>query len=276
MAPTPEKKAVAKPAKAPAAAAGKVAKTRKPRSRNYTLGNGIVRFSKTKMFHKKAVYRFLGKKTRKAEKAKKPVSVVKKIGGDKNGGSRTVLLMKRKTFYPTQDKMPAPKYKNTFSKHVRRTRKTLVPGAILILLAGRHKGKRVVLLKVLASGLLLVTGPFKINGCPMRRISQRYVIGTSGKLDISSVKVPEHLNDAYFKKNKKSTKRAVKRKEGEDIFTAKKEKYVASEQRKTDQKTVDNSLLSLIKKHPDRKVLHQYFTAMFGLRSSQYPHRMKF
>lgn len=53
MAPTPEKKAVAKPAKAPAAAAGKVAKTRKPRSRNYALGNGIVRFSKTKMFHKK-------------------------------------------------------------------------------------------------------------------------------------------------------------------------------------------------------------------------------
>ncbi|XP_077298851.1 ribosomal protein L6 [Arctopsyche grandis] len=274
MAPTPTKVA-AKPAAAkPKTAKGDLKK--RPRKRNSELGNGIVRFSKTKMFHKKAVYRFIGKKTPKTVKPKKRVSIIKKIGGEKNGGTRVVFLKKRKAFYPTQDKMPKTSYKKCFSKHVRNTRSILEPGRILILLAGRHKGKRVVLVKVLPSGLLLVSGPFRYNGCPLRRISQRYVIGTSAKLDISSVTVPEHLNDLYFKKNKKSSKRSVKRKEGEDIFSAKKEKYAASEERKADQKTVDLALLKVIRKNPDRKVLKQYFKSMFGLRSSQYPHRMKF
>lgn len=52
---------------------------------------------------------------------------------------------------------------------------------------------------------------------------QRYVIGTSTKVDLGDFKLPESLSDEYFKKNKKSTKRAVKRKAGEDIFASKKE-----------------------------------------------------
>lgn len=49
MAP-PKPKAVVKPAAAPA---GGVKKAKVGKPRNYDLGNGVVRFSKSKMFHKK-------------------------------------------------------------------------------------------------------------------------------------------------------------------------------------------------------------------------------
>lgn len=49
MAP-PQPKAAAKPAAAPA---GGVTKAKVGKPRNYDLGNGVVRFSKSKMYHKK-------------------------------------------------------------------------------------------------------------------------------------------------------------------------------------------------------------------------------
>ncbi|KAK9874427.1 hypothetical protein WA026_002771 [Henosepilachna vigintioctopunctata] len=261
MAPTPENKE---------SKTKKVIKQGKPR--NYDLGNGVVRFSRSKMYHKKALYKFVGKKVAATKKPVKPCVIEKPIGGDKNGGKRFVLVKKRKNYYPTQDKIRPRPAKKCFKQHVRKLRPTLTPGTVLVLLAGSHKGKRVVLLKQLHSGLLLVTGPFGINGCPLRRISQRYVIGTQTKIDLSNVKLPENLNDEYFRRERK---KRSKKEEG-DIFQTKKEGYKVSDQRKADQKVVDKLVHEAIRKHPDRKVLLAYLSAMFGLKSSQYPHRLQF
>lgn len=94
-------------------------------------------------------------------------------------------------------------------------RPSLTPGTVLILLAGRFRGKRVVLLKNLPQGVLLVTGPFKVNGVPLRRVNARYVIATSQKIDLSGVdqaKVDEIASEKYFAREK------ADKKKGEEEF----------------------------------------------------------
>jgi large subunit ribosomal protein L6e len=84
-------------------------------------------------------------------------------------------------------------------------RPSLKPGAVLILLAGRFRGKRVVYLKPLSGGVLLVTGPMKINGVPLRRVNARYVIATSTVVDLDGVDV-DKFDDKYFAREKEAKK----------------------------------------------------------------------
>merc|ERR1712141_77904 len=185
--------------------------------RNYALEGGVYRFGRSKMYHKKATYKFLKKKAATKAAPKKPTFVEKQIGGAKNGGTRMVRVKKAVNDYPTIDPAPKGTSKNFFSKHKRSLRPSLAPGAVAILLAGVHKGKRVIVLKQLETGLLLVTGPMKCNGCPLRRVNQIYLLATSTKVDVSGVKIPANINDEYFRRAPKK----ANNKEG-DIFERKK------------------------------------------------------
>ncbi|RWS28474.1 60S ribosomal protein L6-like protein [Leptotrombidium deliense] len=209
---------------------------------------------------------------------KKPKFIVKQIGGEKNGGKRLVRVKKERKFYPTEDRPKRVRTGHvTFSRHRRHLKQGLEPGRVVIILAGRHKGKRVVVLKQLPSGLLLVTGPMKLNGCPLRRMHQMFTIVTSTKLDISSVKIPDTVNDKYFKRKRDTSKKAKsKRGEGGDIFETKAEGYKPDEQRKKDQIEIDKQLIDVIRKHPEKKLMFSYLGSYFQLRNKMYPHAMKF
>merc|ERR1712241_214127 len=132
-------------------------------------------------YHKKAIYKFVKKVAKKPAAEKKQIFVEKKVGGAKNGGTRMVRVKKLANDYPTVDAAPKGTSVNFFSKHKRTVRASLSAGTVAILLAGVHKGKRVVVLKQLETGLLLVTGPFKLNGTPLRRVNQRFLLATATK-----------------------------------------------------------------------------------------------
>jgi large subunit ribosomal protein L6e len=240
---------------------------------------GIMRLSRGRMFHKRGLWliekwKKQNEKKPEDKKAKTAAKIIKKqVKGDKNGGSRNVRVKRFPKFYPTEEKpRKLSTNKKSFSQHKHKLRSSIKPGSVLILVAGRHAGKRVVFLKQLKSGLLLVTGPYKLNGCPLRRINQIYVIATSAKIDISKVNVPENIDDTFFNRIKA---RKQKPTEGE-IFEKKEEKYKVTEERKAAQLNIDKQVLASIKGSSDKTFLAGYLKARFGLSNKQYPHKMKF
>jgi large subunit ribosomal protein L6e len=145
----------------------------------------------------------------------------------------------------------------------------------------------VVFLKQLESGLLLVTGPFKVNGVPLRRVNQAYVIATSTKVDLegvkvccmicfkglplNSVKVDEKLNDSYFTKTATKGPRSAESEFFEDGKPKAKEAY--PESKSADQKQIDKAIIASIKKTEN---LTKYLQASWGLSKGQFPHELKF
>ncbi|KAJ3302088.1 hypothetical protein HDV03_005432 [Kappamyces sp. JEL0829] len=228
---------------------------------------GISRLSRSQAYAKRALFKKPKSNTPPTDKSAVPTTKTVKMKGGKNGDSRVVPLVKPPKFYPADD-IPKPKAsRKTHSKAPLRA--SITPGTVLILLAGRFRGKRVVFLKQLDSGLLLVTGPHKINGVPLRRVNQAYVIATSTKVDISKVKVDAKLNDAYFNVAKADKVKPT----AEALFGEGREKPEVSAARVADQKAVDTQLLAAVAKVPSLKA---YLSTSFALSKGQFPHKLKF
>ena len=124
------------------------------------------------------------------------------------------------------------KVKSTVEKKAPKLRKNIQPGQILILLASKFRGKRVVFLKQLESGLLLVTGPFALNGVPLKRVNQRYCIATSTKVDLGGADF-KSITDSYFAQEK-TGKKGLKGQE--KFFAAEAPKKVLPQEKKDGQK----------------------------------------
>merc|ERR1712055_210610 len=219
--------------------------------------------SRSAVYRKRALYKRKKTATTPVAKVEAEKTKVKPIGGDKNGGERTVPIKREPRFYPTEDVKKPLRHR----KAVRapKLKKSLTPGTVVILLAGRHKGKRVIFVKDLQdSGLILVTGPYKLNGVPLRRVPQSYVIGTQTKVDVSGC--TGEINPAMFKREKKA-------KAASEMFEESADGYSPSEEKKALQEQVDESILAEISKEPH---LRKYMEQLFTLRKKQFPHEMVF
>ena len=214
------------------------------------LLHGVNRLGRVASFQKKGRFNAvkLGAKGKKEEKKVVPIST------------------KEARWYAADD-VKKPLASRKANHKPTRLRKSITPGTVLILLAGRFRGKRVVFLKALESGLLLVTGPYKINGVPLRRVNQAYVIATSTRVDVSGVNTKQ-INDAFFARAKKD-----KSSKDAEFFTEESKKAERPAEKKKAQVAVDTPVLKAIK---DVEFLKHYLNAKFSLTKGQKPHELKF
>jgi large subunit ribosomal protein L6e len=171
-------------------------------------------------------------------------------------------MVKKYDWYPADD------VKTPFNRHTPRApkiRKSIAPGQVLILLSGRFRGKRVVFLKQLKSGLLCVTGPYKINGVPVKRVNQVYTMTTSAKVDLKGIKLDD-ISDETFKKEHAKKTRSHK------FFESEAPAKKLTDARKKLQKDVDTTLM----KNINDEMMKKYLNARFTLTKHSAPHAMKF
>ena len=172
----------------------------------------------------------------------------------------------KKNWYPVSN------LKGHFKRACKIPKKThisaeLVPGQVVIILSGRFRGRRVVFLKKLETGLLLVTGPYKYNGVPLKRVNAAYVLPTNTKLTINE-KVADEIKDDFFKRIE------IERKEEKDFFADEKtKKERITEERRNAQNKIDTEVKKAVDAVP---MMKEYLRNRFALKSGDKPHLMKF
>lgn len=107
-------------------------------------------------------------------------------------------MVKRFAWYEEAGEHKQPK---TCPQNPTKLRHGIQAGQVVIILAGRFRGKRTIFLKQLGSGNLLVTGPYKVNGVPLLRVPQKLTLATSKRISVDGVNV-DKIDDAYFTKEK--------------------------------------------------------------------------
>lgn len=124
------------------------------------------------------------------------------------GAPRRRLRNRNNTWYPADDEK---KFFKRASKQAKpcQGRWNIQPGSVVILLSGKNRGRRVVVLKKLESGNLLITGPYAINGVALGRVNSAYVIPTSEIVSLAGVNSDE-ITDQFFKKARRFTKNELK------------------------------------------------------------------
>ena len=152
---------------------------------------------------------------------------------------------------------------------VSKLRSSIQPGSVLILLGGQFRGRRVVFLKQLASGLCLVTGPYSINGVPLRRVNQRFCIATSTKVDLGGADFSS-IDDSYFARE---VAKEEKPSSATPFADGAKQGGGTPDEKKTKQKAVDTAIVKSVQKDA---VLKAYLKAKFALSNASKPHVMVF
>ena len=184
----------------------------------------------------------------------------------KKNAEENKSLKVKKNWYPVAD----------MKKHFKRKCKVpkashiaapLTPGQVVIILSGRFRGRRVVYLKKLESNLLLVTGPYKYNGVPLKRVNAAYVLPTNTKLNVNA-EIAKGVTDDFFKKVE------ITRTKQEDFFEdEKKKKERITEDRKKMQNDVDTAVKKAVDEVP---MMKEYLRNRFALKNGDKPHLMKF
>ena len=184
----------------------------------------------------------------------------------KKNAEENKKLKFKKNWYPVAD------LKKHFSRKCKTPKKShisaeLKPGQVVIILSGRFRGRRVVFLKKLESNLLLVTGPYKYNGVPLKRVNAAYVLPTNTTLKVDG-KVADSITDDFFKKVE------IERNSEKDFFVEEKtKKERITEERKKAQNDVDTQVKKAVDEVP---MMKEYLRNRFALKSGDKPHLMKF